>query len=132
MANYQAGVRVEGADVLLRALQPYMPKEMQQASKRATTAGARVAAKLIKLGTPTKTRKLQRSVRTRRISVGYAAAGASPSAKHRHLVIRGHRIVTPGGRDTGQMSRANPFVDRTTDAGRFLIVEAVKRELYQK
>lgn len=40
-----------------------------------------------------------------------AVVSVGPRAPHRHLVIRGHRIVTPGGRDTGRTSRANPFVD---------------------
>lgn len=34
-----------------------------------------------------------------------------PTVPYRHLVIRGHRIVTRGGRDTGRRSRPNPYVD---------------------
>jgi len=62
-------------------------------------------------------------------TIGTAIAG--PNAPYRHLVIRGHRIVTPGGRDTGRRSRANPFVDRAVDAARSLIVEVVQRVLYR-
>ena len=43
-----------------------------------------------------------------------ASAYVGPSSRvapHRHLVIRGHRIVTPGGRDTGRRTTGNPFVD---------------------
>ena len=39
----------------------------------------------------------------------YLVPGAR-RAPHRHLVIRGHRIVTPGGRDTGRRSRPNDFI----------------------
>lgn len=38
-------------------------------------------------------------------------ADVGPRSPHRHLVIRGHRIVTKSGRDTGRRSRANPYVD---------------------
>lgn len=47
-------------------------------------------------------------------SGGIASAFVGPSSRiapHRHLVIRGHRIVTPGGRDLGRRTTANPFVD---------------------
>lgn len=33
-----------------------------------------------------------------------------PTSPVRHLIIRGHRIVTPGGRDTGARTRPNPYV----------------------
>jgi len=33
-------------------------------------------------------------------------------APHRHLIISGHRIVTPGGRFTGRRTAPNPFMDR--------------------
>ena len=58
---------------------------------------------------------LRRTVRAREFRAGrgpepYGAA-VGPTAGHRHLPIRGHRIVTRSGRDTGKRSRANPFVD---------------------
>lgn len=58
---------------------------------------------------------LRRTVRAREFRVGggpepYGAV-VGPTAGHRHLPIRGHRIVTRGGRDTGRRSRPNPFVD---------------------
>lgn len=34
-----------------------------------------------------------------------------PRSGHAHLVIRGHRIVTRGGRYTGRYSRRNPYPD---------------------
>ena len=43
---------------------------------------------------------------------GESIAYVTPMAPHRHLIIRGHRIVTPGGRDTGRRTKPNPFVDR--------------------
>lgn len=34
-----------------------------------------------------------------------------PTDRKRHLVIQPHRIVTPGGRDTGRKTVGNPYVD---------------------
>lgn len=127
------GIHVEGMDYALAALDKYLPAEMKKTSQRATMAGAKVAAKLIRQASPTgKTKNLRKSVRARRGRSGYAAAIAGPTAPHRHLVIRSHRIVTVSGIDTGRTTRANPFVDRSVEAGRDLIFEAVRRELYGK
>jgi hypothetical protein len=47
-------------------------------------------------------------------------------------VAQGHRIVTPGGRDTGRRAKANPFVTQTIAAyeGRIItfISDAVAKE----
>jgi hypothetical protein len=66
--------------------------------------------------------KLSRSVKITRPRKRYgevAAYTVGPTARHRHLVIQGHRIVTPGGRDTGRYSRnfdvIQPVADRYTD-----------------
>ncbi|TAL42569.1 MAG: hypothetical protein EPN91_07950 [Salinibacterium sp.] len=124
-------------DLALNLLAKYGPKEIQTDARRASMAAARVAAGLIRAETPVgKTKHLRRSVRARAGKEGFAAAVAGPvhrfGGAHRHLVIRGHRIVTRSGIDTGRMSRANPFVNRATDAGKFVIVEAYKRELFRK
>jgi len=130
---FQPGVRVEGMDVALRLLQKYGPREIEKDARRASMAGAKVAAALIRQAAPVgKTKKLRGSVRAKAGRSGYAAAVAGPRAPHRHLVIRGHRIVTRSGVDTGRRSRSNPFVDRAVDAGHHLIVEAYKRELFRK
>jgi hypothetical protein len=58
--------------------------------------------------------------------------GRGAKGAHRHLVIRGHRIVTISGHDTGRRSRANPFVDRAIEPIAPLIVEAVRRDLFRR
>ena len=129
----QPGIRVEGMDVALAALARYGPKEIQDDARRASMAGAKVAATLIRPAAPKgKTGRLRGSVRARKGRVGFAAAIAGPRARHAHLVIRGHRIVTRSGVDTGRTAKSNPFVDRATDAGHYLIVEAYQRELFRK
>lgn len=125
---------VDGMDAALAALKRYGPKEIEADARRATMAGARVARDLIRPETPVgKTRRLRRSLRAKP-GRGYAAsvAGFGRGGQHRHLVIRGHRIVTRSGNDTGRRSKANPFVDRVVDERQSLIVEAVKRELFRK
>lgn len=129
-------VHVEGMDIALRAIQRYGPKEIEKDARRASMAGAKVAAGLIRQATPVgKTKHLRKSVRARPGKLGFAAALAGPTGRmgaHRHLVIRGHDIVTRSDFNTGRRTRANPFVDRATDAGHTLIVEAYKRELFRK
>ncbi len=60
------------------------------------------------------TRRFHRSVKARSARLRLnemAAASAGPTDNKRHLLIRGHRIVTRGGRDTGRRTRAFPVVD---------------------
>lgn len=70
-------------------------------------------------GIVNRTRRLYRGIKVRKLrkrpgEVSAWAAGATgPTA---HLVIPGHRLVTPGGRDTGRRSRAFPFVDPVIEA----------------
>ena len=102
--------------------------------QKASLAAARYMVAPIKAAAPVgptgnlrksvKARQSKASVLGRGVSFGAAAriggsssvyrdlsAVVGPTAPHRHLIIRGHRIVTRLGRDTGQRSRANPFVD---------------------
>lgn len=61
-----------------------------------------------------------------------AAATVGPVKKrafHRHLVIRGHRIVTPGGKDTGRRTAANPFVDRVWDNNEARVMKFVTEQV---
>lgn len=57
-------------------------------------------------------------------------AVVTSTAPHRHLVIRGHRIVTPGGRDTGRRSVANPFVDEATQPRAAEAMRIVSRAIF--
>jgi len=133
-------IRTLGLDGAYRALDKYGVRAIETAWARASMVGARIAARAIRAAAPKgRTGNLRRSVRARRPrlrgveailagrSLGAALAG--PTAPHRHLVIRGHRIVTSRGLDTGRRTRPNPFVDRAVEATRPLWEEAVRREL---
>jgi len=63
------------------------------------------------------------------LSEMYVGPGARV-APHRHLVIRGHRIVTPGGRDTGRRSTANPFIDRAAEPRKDEAMRIVSRAIF--
>ena len=65
-------------------------------------------------GITDRTRAYERSIRVKRARkrAGEAAAWtAGPRDHKRHWLAQGHRIVTPGGRDTGRRSRAFPWLD---------------------
>jgi hypothetical protein len=69
-------------------------------------------------GIHNRSNKLLRSVgmrKPRKRAGEVAAYTVGARAPHAHLVIPGHRIVTPGGRDTGRRSQAFPFVDPVID-----------------
>lgn len=54
-----------------------------------------------------------------------------PTSPHRHLVIRGHRIVTPGGRDTGMRTSGNPYVDEAMERHASAAMRIVSRILFE-
>lgn len=57
-------------------------------------------------------------------------AVVTSTAPHRHLVIRGHRIVTPGGRDTGRRTTGNPFVDEAVKPRQAEALRVVSRAIF--
>lgn len=63
-----------------------------------------------------------------------ASAFVGPSSRiapHRHLVIRDHRIVTPGGRDTGRRTTPNPFVDHAVQPRQAEAVRIVSAAIWE-
>jgi hypothetical protein len=114
-------------------LQKASGKPLYQVMQRATLAAGDLMVPRIKAaGPPNKTGYLRRSVRSR---LGRKAGGPTnltvlvgPTAPHRHLVIRGHRIVTPGGRYVGRMSKKNPYVDRASAGFEAKAAELVRKE----
>lgn len=58
-----------------------------------------------------KTGNLRRKVRAAKGRSNEHGATLSSTDPVRHLVIRPHRIVTPGGRDTGRKTSGNSFID---------------------
>lgn len=57
-------------------------------------------------------------------------AVVTSTAPHRHLVIRGHRVVTPGGRDTGRHSIPNPFIDNAAKPRAAEAMRVVSRAIF--
>lgn len=55
---------------------------------------------------------------------------AGPGGPTAHLLVDGHRIVTPGGRDTGRRSRAFPYVQPVVDRYAPGIAEQVGSEVW--
>ena len=58
------------------------------------------------------------------------SAVVGSTAPHRHLVIRPHRIVTPGGRDTGRRTTGNPFVDSAAQPRAAEAMRVVSRAIF--
>ncbi len=113
---------------VIARLEKYRGKPLADRLNRGALEAARLVGEHIKAEAPVgKTGKLKGSVRASKRSRGGAYAG--PRAPHRHLVIRGHRIVTPGGRDTGRRSKANPFPGRAANAARPAAIAIVRRAI---
>lgn len=112
---------------------------LQQRMAKATLKGADLMVPYIRRAGPKDvTGFLRKSTRARpaKKRIGTAlqptlGALAGPTAPHRHLVIRGHRIVTRGGRDTGQQSRSNDYVDRVVRTHRQKVMKAVSDVLFK-
>lgn len=132
-------VAIQGMAEAHRVLDQYIGRPFEKSIERALMAGAKVAARAIRRAAPKgKTGNLKSASGRARLARSRPGlpplaiagpAGGRGKGGHRHLVIRGHRIVTHAGADTGLRSRPNPFVDRAVEPIAGLIVEAVKREL---
>jgi len=101
-----------------RNLKRVSGKSLYVKMQRANLTAGDLLARRIKATSPRKTGNLRRSIRARSIRVrgggvttGVLVGPTYPRGPHRSLVIRGHNIVTPGGRSLGRRTRANPFVD---------------------
>lgn len=90
------------------------PGRLQYASFQA----ARYLLGPIKAATPVRSGRLRDRTKAWAAKRGEIGAGVGPLAPHRHLVIRPHRIVTPGGRDTGRMTSGNPYIDATLETNK--------------
>lgn len=111
-----------------KLLDHYRDAPLRTRMQKATLAAARVLEGPIRQATPVShdddPGQMRKSVRARSARVrtsfvigkGWRSRASTealvgPRDKKSHLVIRSHRIVTRGGRDTGRRSRANPYVD---------------------
>jgi hypothetical protein len=102
-----------------KRLAGYMGKPLQRRAQQAYIEGARLMVRptrqQIRAAGLRKTGRFEKSVKARkpRLRSGeMAVASVGPVDAKRHLLVRGHRIVTPGGRDTGRRTVAHPVVDR--------------------
>lgn len=105
-------------DRQLRMLAKYDKRPLATRAQKAYLAGARLMVAPIRAQIQAagliQTRAFYRSVKARsaRLRMGeMAASSAGPTDNKRSLLIRGHRIVTRGGRDTGRRTRAYPVMD---------------------
>lgn len=105
-------------DRQLKMLAKYDKRPLATRAQKAYLAGARLMVAPIRGQIQgyglIKTKRFYGSVkaRTSRLQFGeMAAASVGPKDAKRHLLIRGHRIVTRGGRDTGRRTKAYPVVD---------------------
>ena len=100
----------------LKRLEKYEGRKFTQRMEAAYRTGTQLTVSPMRRRAPKKTGLLagKISVRKRRPPTGYfIQIGSKSRAPHAGLVSKGHRIVTPGGRDTGRRARANPFVEET-------------------
>lgn len=106
-------------------------KPLYQRMQRATLAAGDLLVPRIQAQTPRRTGFLRRSTRSK-LGRSHGATNLTvivgPTAPHRHLVIRGHRIVTPGGRYLGRRTKANPYVDRAARGFERKAAELVRKE----
>lgn len=99
--------------------------------QRATLTVGDLIKRRVQSISPRQTGYLRRSVKVRPIRRGGRSTTGvlvGPVAPHRHLIIRGHRIVTPGGRFTGRRTQPNPYVDRAASGFERKAAELVRRE----
>lgn len=126
-----------------KRFEQYRGAPLQKRMQMATLAAANLlrgpisAAAPVGPATDVKQGYLKRSTKARQSSRRYGtdiafgvAAFVGPTAPEAHLVIRGHRIVTPGGRYLGRSTRANDYVDRAVSPLRPKAVETARKIIF--
>lgn len=125
-----------------KRVERYQGKPLVTRYQKGSLAAAQYLARPIRAGAPRRSGRLQKSVKARQLRIrtgwntryGAITALAGPTAPHRHLVIRGHRIVGPKPNkvDTGRRSHPNPFVDEAVKAHTAEAMRIVSRALFGK
>ena len=122
-----------------KRVERYQGMPLAQRMQKGTLEAARLLVSPVRTAAPKgPTGNLKRKVSARQSRVKQGGGGTvrtfdavvGSTAPHRHLVIRGHRIVTPGGRDTGRMSTANPFVDSAVQPRAAEAMRVVSRAIF--
>lgn len=135
-------IKLTGAGEARKLLDGYTGKAMQDRIQTGTDRAGKVLIPIVR-------REIKRSVRGHGRRPGYLAqrvgvrktfrsrlggevgSVVKSIAQHNHLVIRGHRIVSHAGVDSGAMSRPNPFIARSEDAAWGVTEPIVKREVFK-
>jgi hypothetical protein len=152
--NSRISFQVDARDVakVQKRLDSLQGLSLYQKMRRSTKVAGELVSKRIQQAAPRRTGTLRRSVwaryakqdqvsatvtraltgrsrggQTSTVLVG-PVAGRKRKGYHRHLIIRGHRIVTPGGRFTGRRTTPNPFVDRASQGFERQAAKLVKDE----
>lgn len=94
-----------------KTLAKYQGRSLGELLKRGAVQATRLMVGPMRAAAPRgATGRLKASVKAGTAQSGVGAI-VRPTDRKRHLVIQPHRIVTPGGRDTGRRTQGNPFVD---------------------
>ena len=126
----------------------YRDKPLYTRMQKASLAAAKLIEGPMRQATPVshdkdpgvmRRRTRARSARVRTayvIGKGYRSKASTealvgPVTGYSHLVIRGHRIVTRGGRDTGRRTRANPYVDIVAARMAPRAIAEMRRHIFQ-
>ena len=144
MASKLLDFQLDARDIarVKRNLERVSGKSLHTKMQRAGLTAGDLLARRMRAAAPRKTGNLRRSIKARPIRVGnrfsgyYSTTGVLvgptyPRGAHRSLVIRGHNIVTPGGRSLGRRSKANPFVDRVEAGFGRIAFDIVKKEWFR-
>ena len=114
----------------MQRLEKYEGRKFTKRMEAAYRTGTQLTVSPMRRRAPKRTGLLARkvSVRKRRPPSGYfIQIGAKSRAPHAGLVAKGHRIVTPGGRDTGTRSRGNPFVEETISSYEGRVIDFITK-----
>jgi len=116
----------------MKRLEKYEGRKFTKRMEAAYLAGGRLAVSPMKRRAPGSLAKKVTTRKGRPPSGYFIQVGTKSRRPHAGLVAKGHRIVTPGGRDTGRRTRPNPYVEDTIAAyeGRIIkfISEATRDE----
>lgn len=106
-------------------------KGIAEKLNKGTLATMRVLVPSVRGEAPVRTGLLRSKVRAAKARSGVGAILGSTDKKA-HLVIRPHRIVTPGGRDTGRRTTGNPFVDRAVEPRLDKAMNEIQKALFEE
>lgn len=120
-------------DRAMARLAKYEGRPFKTRMEAAYKAGLGLAVSPMRAVAPKRTGTLARkvSVRKGRPDAGYVVRyGTKSRAPHAHLLSKGHRIVTPGGRDTGRSTAPNPFVEQVIGAHEGRIIDFISKRVH--